>query len=50
MVPPILLLIDAPSAVARVGGGSVRDKKKGIANGQFVLISGCVYDKRAGWH
>jgi hypothetical protein len=37
-------------AVLKLGGGSVRGKKEGLADGQLVLISGCVQDKGAGWH
>lgn len=42
--------IDVRSAVAQLGGGGVRGTKKGIADGQLVLISGRVYDKGARWH
>ena len=53
--PSIFGLIDVPGMLAfcsvpQVGGGSVSGKKKGIADGQLVLISGCVYDKDARWH
>src|SRR5208283_5033413 len=50
ILPSIFGLVDVPSAVAQLGGGSVRGKKEGIADGQLVLISGCVHDKGASWH
>jgi hypothetical protein len=50
ILPFIVPSIDVPGTVAQVGGGSVRGKKKGIADGQLVLICGCVHDKGASWH